>query len=232
VALATRLRPALFSARFPCWLGGAGLFVLSALVAPSPAQAQDRGAFPLDKPRERRSGLVVGLTSGLSVVSASGFPNSATQMGDPHYYSASGVVRGSSTNLLIMGALADYLNFGFWAGGGTGENDDWKITSGGGGVRAEVFPLFYLVPTLRDLGAFGQFGVGSAKMDAKHGQAHGGDGVQSYIGTGAFYEFRLFNPWGTHFTLAPSLEYQAVFSQPFEQHGVVVGIRVALYGGP
>ncbi|WP_394847535.1 hypothetical protein LZC95_08725 [Pendulispora brunnea] len=210
-------------------------FVASLLVGfaiSETASAQDRGAFPLDKPASRRSGLVVGLSLGTSVTAGSGYPNSATRMQDPRYYAASGVVVGTSSTLMIMGALTDYLNFGFWGGGGGGENDDWKLTSAGGGVRVEGFPLFYLVPKLRDLGFSGQFGVGSAKMEAKHGASEGGEGVQSFVGGGVFYEFRLFNPFGTHFTLAPSVEYQAVFSDPFESHGVVAGVRLALYGGP
>ncbi|WP_394822726.1 hypothetical protein [Pendulispora albinea] len=197
-----------------------------------PAYAQDRGAFPLDKPRERRSGLIIGISTGPAFVAASGYPNSAVKTGDPRYYAASGVVVGSSSTFMIMGALADYLNFGFWFGGGSGENSDWKLTSGGGGVRVEVFPLFSVVPKLRDLGISGQFGVGAAEMKAKHGPSPGADGVQSFIATGAFYEFRIFDLWGTHFTLAPQVEYQAIFSEPFSQHGAAAGVRLALYGGP
>jgi hypothetical protein len=211
-------------------------FLLMALLLAAPSMARadepDRGAFPLDKARERRSGLVIGLSTGPGLMAGKGYPNAASKIDDPRYLAASGVAFGSGSTVMVMGALADYLNFGIWFGGGSWENDDWKMSGGGGGFRVEAFPLFTLVPRLRDLGVLAQFGIGSSEMKAKHGASPGADGAESFIGTGIFYEFRLFNMLGGHFTLAPTIEYQVITSRPYSQNGGMAGVRVAFYGGP
>jgi hypothetical protein len=37
---------------------------------------------------------------------------------------------------------------------------------------------------------------------------------------------------GGHFGVGPSLEYDAIFSRSFEQHGLVASARFVFYGGP
>jgi len=186
-----------------------------------------------DTPAKVRSGIVLGLSFGGGLFGASGYPNQSSQIGDPRYYSATGLMAGSSDSLLIMGAISDYLNFGFWLGGNSSVNNHWQSTAGGGGIRVELFPFIRLYPRLMGLGLFGSFGIGGASMTSKEpNPAPEASGVQSFIGTGGFYEFSFGNFSGGHFGIGPSLEYDAVFSQPFERHGAVGSVRFVFYGGP
>jgi hypothetical protein len=208
--------------------------VLSATAAAAAAvPTGDRPTSPdLDVSPRIRSGVVIGLSLGAGVAGASGYPNSSSQIGDPNYYSASGFMGGSSGSLFVMGALADYLNFGFWFGSGTFRNGDWRSSGGGGGLRVELFPLIAAVPRLAGLGLFGQFGIGGANLQSSNPQRAPSSGVQSYLGTGVLYEWSFGSLFGGHFGAGPSLEYDAIWSQPFERHGLVASARIVFYGGP
>lgn len=185
----------------------------------------------LDGPSERRSGVVLGLDLGAGLMTSSGYPNSAVKVNDPRYHAASGALVGTGESLFLMGALADVLNFGIWLGAGTYENDHWRSTGVAGGFRVDVFPLYALVPRLRDLGLAAKFGVGATELRAKHGESPGADGTSSYLGAGVFYELDLFHALGGHGTLAPLLEVQWIDTPSIERHGAVVGLRLAFYGG-
>ena len=210
-------------------------WVVAAMALAHPALAQDAIPKELDVPHKLRSGLVLGFNFGMfGVFGASGYPNKTSQIDQPGYYSASGPtfgLVGNSLSLHIMGAIADYLNFGIWFGGSGAQNKDWISTSGGGGLRVEVFPFYTMSSKLKDLGVVGQFGVGVVTLKSRHGNSPGADGAQSFIGTGFFYEFNLGKSLGGHFGWGPSVEYQAIISASAERHGGVIGARLAFYGG-
>jgi hypothetical protein len=186
----------------------------------------------LTKPAETRTGIELGLVFGGGVAGSSGYPNNATKIGDYDYYSASGWMAGSNFDLLIMGALADYLSFGFWFGAGNYQNRDWRSIGGGGGFRLEVFPLYTLVPKLKNLGVLGQFGIGSTTLDAKFNSGVSSDGTESFIGTGIFYEASVAKFFGGHASLGPSLEYDVITSRSIERNGLTFNLRAVFYGGP
>src|SRR5579864_322791 len=71
-------------------------------------------ANELEAPHRLRSGVVIGLAAGGGAVGASGYPNDLNKIGDPNFHSSSGWMLGNSESVLLMGALTDYLNFGFW----------------------------------------------------------------------------------------------------------------------
>ena len=193
----------------------------------------DRPTSPdLDVAPRIRSGVVIGLSLGAGVAGANGYPNASSQIGDPAFYSASGFMGGTSGSFFVMGALTDYLNFGFWAGSGSFRNGDWRSTGGGAGLRLEVFPLVAAVPRLAGLGLFGQFGIGGANLQSSNPAHPEASGVQSFLGTGVFYEWSFGSLFGGHFGVGPSLEYDATWSQPFERHGLVASARIIFYGGP
>jgi hypothetical protein len=200
------------------------------------ATAVPTGAPPpsadMNAPPKLRSGLVVGVSVGGGVGSASGYPNDAVKIGDPAYYSASGFMLGTSETVFLMGALADYLSFGFWFTHASSSNSDWKSNGNGGGLRVEIFPLVRLYPRLDGLGLLGQFGIGGGNLRNGTPGLPDADGTQSFIGAGAFYEWAFGHLFGGHFAAGPSLEYDAIFSRPFERHGLVGGLRLAFYGGP
>lgn len=185
-----------------------------------------------DQPAERRSGVVIGTAIGFGLAGASGYPNNGTLIGNPDYYSKSNIMSGINTSLFLMGALTDYLNFGFWFGGGSTGSHDWHASSFGIGFRVELFPLYSLHPSLRDLAVFTQLGIGSATLTDKQPGLHpNASGSQSFVGLGVFYEFRLTKVGGVHIAGGPSLEYDMINSPSIERHGAVLGARFVFYGG-
>ncbi len=197
---------------------------------PAPARAD---ANPDASPKqERRSGLVVGASGLLASGTAAGYPNQASQIGDPTYYGAGGVMGGGGTNAYVMAALADVFSFGLWFGYSVIANKDWSSEGLGGGFRLEAFPLWSVTPSLRDLGFFAQFGIGSANLEPEHGTYPGSDGVQSYVSLGVFYEWTFARLKHGHFTLGPSLQWDYVFARSIDRHTADLGLRVAFYSGP
>jgi hypothetical protein len=198
-------------------------------------------ATTLSAPHALRRGLVVGLELGAGVAGASGYPNNITEIGDPNYYSASGWMGGSSSSLFVMGALTDYLNVGFFFSQAQFRNGEWRSTGVGGGLRLETFPLTVVFPKLAGLaglaglGALAQFGIGSGKLEATSPTLAGAppaEGTQSFADVGVLYEWAFGHLFGGHFAAGPVVEYQAIWSRPFERHGLVGSARVAFYGGP
>jgi hypothetical protein len=209
--------------------------VLSATAAAATAVAVNAPppSPDFDAPARLRSGIVLGLNYGTGLFGAKGYPNESSRIGDPNYYEASGLMLGTAFSLLVMGAISDYLNFGFWMGGNASENDHWKASAGGGGVRTELFPFARLYPNpANGVAFFGSFGVGGASLTSKDPTIPKASGVQSFLGAGVFWEFPFWNVLGGHFAIAPGLEYDAVWSQPFERHGAVFAVRIVFYGGP
>jgi hypothetical protein len=185
----------------------------------------------VDKPAKRRGGLVLGLNLGVGLAGSSGYPNDTNFIGNPDYYSASGLMHGSGGSGFIMGALADYLNFGFWFGAATFGNSQWHSSGGGGGLRLELFPLYSLGGAFRDLGAYTQVGIGSTSLVYKGAPGVISSGVGSFLAAGVFYEFWLVKALGGHFAGGPNLEYDSIFAEPIERHGAMLGLRFLWYGG-
>ncbi len=208
--------------------------VLSATAAAAAAvPIGDRPTSPdLDIAPRLRSGVVIGLSLGAGVAGASGYPNASSDIGDPAFYSSSGFMAGTNGSIFVMGALTDYLSFGVWFGSGSFRNGDWRSSGGGGGLRVEAFPLVTLFPRLAGLGLLGQFGIGGANLTSSNPLHPEASGVQSYLGTGAFYEWAFGSLFGGHFGIGPSVEYDAIWSRPFERHGFVASARIVFYGGP
>ncbi|HEY1695370.1 MAG TPA: hypothetical protein VGG39_24545 [Polyangiaceae bacterium] len=179
-----------------------------------------------------RSGVVVGFSYGGGLGGASGYPNNAQDIGNQADYSASGVMGGTYGSLFVMGAFSDYVSFGFWFGHSSFQNADFRSSGDGGGLRVEAFPLVGLVPPLHGLGVLGVFGVGSGHLDPKPAGLPGSSGTQSFVGAGPFYEWSFAHVLGGHLGAGPSLEYDAIFSRPFESHGLVASLRLVFYGGP
>jgi hypothetical protein len=187
----------------------------------------------MNAPRKVRTGIVLGVSAGGGFAAGSGYPNDSTQIGDPTHHSASPWLPGTNETVFAMGALADYLNFGFWFGHALFQNGDWRTNGDGGGLRVEIFPLLGWYPRLSNLGVLAQFGTGSATLTSRiPGRPSEAEGTQSFIGAGVFYEWSFWQVLGGHFAVGPSLEYDAIFSLPFERHGLVADGRLVFYGGP
>jgi hypothetical protein len=185
--------------------------------------------------RSIRSGVVVALLVGAGISGSSGYPNNSSQIGDPNYYSSSDVLAGGGGGLFVGGAFADWINFGFWFTDQRYKSHDWNAHSNGFGFRLELFPFISLPPALvalKGLGAFAQFGIGQAWLDAAHGDYPQAHGAQSFLGIGAQYEFTLCRMLGGHLTAGPTVEYDNVYASAIQSGAGLVGGRLAFYGGP
>jgi hypothetical protein len=211
------------------WLLASAALVVSTIAHAEPtsdAPASSAGAA------ERRSGVVIGTAVGYGLAGASGYPNNASVIGSPEFYSASNLMSGANTTIFVMGALADWVNFGFWLGGGTVQSPRWRSGSFGAGFRAEFFPLYRVRPWLRDLGVSAQVGLGTATLATKvAGIYPTATGSQSFVGAGVFYEFWLVKLLGGHLGGGPTLDYDSITAASIERHGAIFGGRFAFYGG-
>jgi hypothetical protein len=195
-------------------------------IGPPPESAE------MSEPAKVRTGVAAGFTLGGGIAGASGYPNDVTKIGDPNHYSASGAMFGVSETILLMGAISDYLNFGFWYSHAPYQNGDWHSSGNAGGLRVEVFPLLRWYPRLAGLGVFGQFGVGGGNLVSKTPGRDEAQGTQSFLAAGAFYEWSFGRFLGGHFAAGPGAEYDAIWSLPFERHAAVATARLVFYGGP
>ena len=160
----------------------------AAAVAPAPHQR----AADLDAPARLRSGLVVGLTLGGGIGSASGYPNAASDINNPTFYSASGFMGGSSGTFFVMGALSDYLSFGFWLGSAMYRNADWRSNGGGGACASRPFRWCTWSPPWRAWASSETSASGAqSAVDQPRAARVERDAVVS--GRGVFYEW----PFGT-----------------------------------
>jgi hypothetical protein len=197
----------------------------------TPTGTTERKADPEQSTRRFRSGLVVSLMAGWGIAQTSGYPNDSNKIGNETYFSSSDITPGSAGGLFVGGALADYLNVGFFVASGRFKSKDWDARTSGFGIRVEAFPLVYAVPTLKNLGLFADFGIGSATLDVVTPGYPQAKGVQSFIGVGGMYEWTIFHLFGGHAVAGPTLEYDTVFSTAISSGAGVLGARIAFYGG-
>jgi hypothetical protein len=198
--------------------------------AAGPAAAGPATPSPdAEAPRKVRNGVVLGLSFGLAIGRGSGYPNDSNDIGHTDYES-SGWIGGGAGTVLVMGAIADYLNFGFWYAHTSLSGGGHRAAADGIGLRVEAFPFVFASPYVAGLGLFTEFGLGTARLSTPG--LPNAAGTQSFIGTGAFYEWAVGRVLGGHFGIGPSLEYDAVFTQPYDQNGLVASLRAVWYGGP
>ena len=178
---------------------------------------------------ERRSGFTAGLSTGLMVGKARGYPNVAGQIDNPEYEANTRVVLGSDYTLWIGGALKDWFTFGI----GTsfnGMGDENKLLYGGFGFlfRVETFPLFYRGGVFRDLALHGDFGISAGVIVDDEEEEVANGGALSLVGLGAAYEVLHFGS----FAFGPIADYRFQFSQSMRVHQGIFGVRLVFYGGP
>lgn len=196
---------------------------------PAAAQENDNEGWDggFHQKAERRSDFVIGLSSGLMLGHAVGYPNEVEKLDEPAYRASSGLALGPGGAAWIGGALKDWFSFGVggaWFGGSSGQGE----SSGGAFIfRVEAFPFYGAGGAFRDWAWFGTFGAGGLTVKTEEGR-RGEGGFASVAGIGSAYElFRV-----GHFAFAPSAEYLLVRSVSLNAHQTIFGARVVFYGGP
>ena len=179
-------------------------------------------------PQSHRSGPLLGLSLGMGAARFGGYPNDASKVDDDRYYSSVGLRPGVVANVLLMAALTDYLNVGLWFGFGGFRSKDDAGKTGGGGLRVEGYPLTWVSPKFRNLGFFGQFGVGSGSLKQKDVVTT--EGTQSFFSFGSYYEFELVRQPGGLVMMGPEASLQFIDSATFKSQAFIVSLRFAFYG--
>jgi len=175
----------------------------------------------------RRSGLMLGISTGFALGNADGYPNELAKLNDVSYERNTHFAFGGANRLWIGGALTDWFVFGFGLDGVSMKHGNATAAGGAYVFHVEGYPLFYRGGAFRDLSLFGDFGAGGMKITG--GSREGADGgLMSVVGLGAGYDPLHF--W--HFTLGPALEYMHMWSQTMSMHDVSVEARFTFVGGP
>ena len=175
----------------------------------------------------RRSGFMIGITTGLALGNAYGYPNDLAKLNDPNYERNTKFGVGAADRLWFGGALTDWFVFGLGLTGVSLQHEHAKATGSAFLFHVGGYPLFNRGGPFRDLSLFGDFGAGGMKISGgTRGDANGG--LMSVIGLGAGYEPVRF--W--RFTFGPNVEYLQLWSQTMSAHTVLVQASLTFVGGP
>lgn len=177
---------------------------------------------------ERRTVLAMGISIGASLGSASGFPNDPTKIGLISNYTDSGIGAGYGARAWAGFALRDFLVFGASIGTlgfDAGEN---VVFIGTVGFHTEVFPLYALGGTFRELGLALETGIGTGIVTPSNDTSTllVDGGLTSSIGVSGFYEGVRIGP---KLSMGPYLAYDYTWSASMRGGAFVLGWRTALY---
>jgi hypothetical protein len=197
--------------------------------APAPLDEMEKGLWDA-KQATYRSGFTAGLMLGLSFGTVTGYPNDFSKWDVEAYRSATSGV-GTGAMIYLGGALTDWFTFGVgYQGTSYGGTDnysrEWAIL-----FHTEVFPLFAMGRTYRDIGVFANIGTGMATINRRSDNAeYASSGSMSIGGLGAFWEtWRLA---GQHLAVGPYLSGTFENSDSITRIFGVAGVRGTFYGGP
>jgi hypothetical protein len=177
---------------------------------------------------ERRTVLAMGISLGASLGSAAGFPNDPTKIGLISNYTDSGIGAGFGARAWAGFALRDFLVFGgsiSTLGFNAGEN---VVYLGLVGFHTEIYPLYPLGGTFRELGVAFETGIGTGIVTPSEDTSKllVDGGLTSTIGASAFYEgIRV----GPKLSMGPYLSYDYTWSASLRGGAFVLGWRTALY---
>jgi hypothetical protein len=210
--------------RIPVALALGSLSLLVAGAAHAQAAAETRESPP-SKPT-RRSDFMLGTSGGFGLGRASGYPNEIQKIGNGQYRSNTKLGLGSGGAIWLGVAFNDYLTFGLGMGSLNLSGNDREASAGAFLFHVDVYPLFDLHPSLRDLGVFTHLGTGP--LTIKGGEEDADGGLMAYVEGGLVYErLRL---W--HFGIGPSVSLIHMWSDSAQITGALLGGRVAFYSGP
>jgi len=199
---------------------------LALAALPRPAWASEDAPLPME-PALRRQGWSFGLSTGLTVSSASGYPNDVAKIDVPEYEVDTGLGASLGGAIWLGGSLADWLTLAAGFQQGSLQGNGLKAAGGSLHLRIEVFPLFYRGGPWQDAGV--SLFAGTGVYDVKRGDTTVAEGeATATVGLGAFFE-----PWRFwRFATGPDLTYVHQFSRSLSAHSLVIGWRLAFYGGP
>ena len=217
------------------WLGASAFLVTLSVAAVTsaapPGGSNDDNLISYERPEiERRGGFAIGLTSGLSLVDFSGYPNRVSAIGDASQEEATGANLGSNFGFWVGGSPRDWITLGAGIASTATLGGDYTASNAAFVLHAEVFPLYSLGGTFRDLGlavdggpSFGAM-YSSKDKDLENILADGGS--MSFLSSTVFWEPIRF--W--HFSTGPAFVASHSFSQTLTVNQFALSWRIVFYG--
>ena len=207
------------------------LVTLALLTANSPLYAQTSsdewdGGFNGPK-ATRRSDVVIGLRFAPTLGFARGYPNEASKIDDPQYFSNTHAGLGMDDGFWIGGALRDWFTFAFSAEAISFKRKTLTASGEAFTLRVEFYPAWSLGGAWRDLGVATDFGLGGMKM-TRNGAPRADAGSPGVAGLEVFHESLRWHG----FAFGPALGYRQIFSQSLTANVTYLGIRGVYYSGP
>lgn len=209
------------------WLVSAGAFTaICSLAATSGAQSRDAawdGDYRSPKDR-RRAHFMAGLTVGLNVGEAVGYPNESDKIDNPLFETDTGTALGPGGAAWLGVAMSDWLTVGLGAATLQLGSKQVKAQTTGFLCRVETYPLFSAGGAWRDFGVAGNFGLGLLTLE-EDGEEKADAGIASLVGGSVFFE--AFRSAGL--ALGPVLEVSHMWSYSAHQTAGLFGARLAFY---
>lgn len=201
--------------------------LILSLAASREAHATETGAPVPSAPSVRRSGIVVGISTGLALSRAGGYPNDVAKIDVPEFEASTGTGVNRGTALWIGGALSDWLTLSAGFSGGSYESNGLSASGSILHLRIDTFPMFWRGDLWQDLGL--SFVAGTGNFTLERGDERVAEGeATAAVGAGVFFEPIRFWQCST----GPDLSYNHQFSRSISSHQFVIGWRLVLYGGP
>lgn len=209
----------------------------AASTAPAPTEAPAAASTGTEAPAwetapsTRRAGFSVGVSIGAALGDIRGYPNDIEKRGKAEYLTDTGLAFGGSATLWLGGALSDWLVFGVGAGGIRSQGNGQIVQGYTFLFHTEVFPLFPLGGTWRELGIALDTGAGNFIGDPEDRPADSlapaaiDSGAASRVGVSLFYDGLRFWKMST----GPYVAFDYTWSATMEQPLFMLGLRTALY---
>ncbi len=179
-------------------------------------------------PQQRRSDFAMGGFLGAGTGSVSAYPNDVSKIGVGKYETDTGLGGGLGGGFWLGAALRDWFVFGVGVSGVSVSGHGYTSNGSAFILHVEAFPLFYQGGIWQNVGLFGEFGAGGRQM-MKGTQEVGSGGAMSIVTFGAVYEpLRI----SKKFCAGPLLQFMYQFSDSTTASAVLLGGRIAFYGGP
>lgn len=190
---------------------------------PDPAKAWETA------PYEHRGGFAIGLTLGLGVGAANGFPADTRKIGRAEFYTESGLGLATSSTLWLGGALADWLTFGVGGGFGVILNEETISPAPTVLFHTDVYPLYSLGGAFRNLGLTADFGFSFASTEDRETEERLIDaGGASHLFAGVLFEG--IEVW--KLKMGPFAGVHYLFSETIRRPAAILGFRTSLYTLP
>lgn len=174
---------------------------------------------------ERRGGFTMGLSLGLGLGSAYGYPLVASALEDPSREASTGTSVPLAGALWLGGTFRDWLTVAVGAEFGAIPGSGYLGQVFAAFLRLEAYPLYFLGGPYRDLGLSFQGGAGASSIVTSEGDSAADGGAPAFVGLGAFYEPLQF--W--HIRSGPFVSYDHSFSQTLKTHQLLLGFRFSYY---